>query len=50
MTPHAMGEAAVRMDYAMGTFAAALSQAGIAYADAIAWLVADARRRASTRP
>jgi D-alanine-D-alanine ligase len=31
-------------------FAAALSQAGIAYADAIAWLVADARRRASTRP
>jgi D-alanine-D-alanine ligase len=29
-------------------FAAALAQAGIAYVDAIAWLVADARQRAST--
>jgi D-alanine-D-alanine ligase len=29
-------------------FAAALAQAGIAYVDAIAWLVADARQHAST--
>lgn len=29
-------------------FAAALAQAGIAYLDAVAWLIADARRRAST--
>jgi D-alanine-D-alanine ligase len=29
-------------------FAAALAQAGIAYGDGIAWLLADARRRAST--